>query len=74
MPIYEYICWDCGKQFEVIRPISEADAPITCQHCKGENTRRMLSVFYASSGGRVIAGNTSGCAGCTSTSCATCKH
>lgn len=74
MPIYEYLCKDCGTHFEVMRPMNEADAPIACQQCKGEHTYRLISLFFASSGGRVVAGNSSGCAGCSSTSCATCKQ
>ncbi len=77
MPIYEYICQDCGAQFEALRSIKEADRPIPCQECQGEHTTRMVSVFYAQSGGRVIAGSSSesgGCGGCAGGSCASCGH
>jgi hypothetical protein len=30
MPIYEYVCQDCEKTFETIRPMGQSDAPITC--------------------------------------------
>ncbi|MBN2547915.1 MAG: zinc ribbon domain-containing protein [Anaerolineales bacterium] len=74
MPIYEYLCLDCGKEFEVVRPMKEADLPIPCQQCQGEHITRKLSVFNACSGGRVVAGASSGCAGCSASSCAGCKH
>jgi putative FmdB family regulatory protein len=75
MPIYEYVCLDCGERFETIRPIKEADAPIACRECESQHTSRLLSLFFAQSGGRVVAGGgSSGCAGCTSTSCSTCGH
>ncbi len=35
MPIYEYICHSCGKEFEVLRKFSDT-SPTTCQFC-GEN-------------------------------------
>lgn len=73
MPIYEYACEDCGAQFEVIRPMKDADAPIGCTKCQGQRTGRMLSVFYAQSGGRSIAGTGgSACSSCSGGSCSSC--
>ena len=74
MPIYEYICLDCGKRFEQMRSIKEADSPIACQDCAGQHTSRALSVFFASSGGRAVAGGGGGCASCSGGSCASCRH
>ena len=74
MPIYEYLCQDCGSRFELLRSIKEADNPILCKSCKSEHTQRAVSVFFAQSGSQIIAGgNTSGCAGCTSGSCSSCN-
>jgi putative FmdB family regulatory protein len=73
MPIYEYICLDCKQRFEVLRPMKDADEPILCAACQGEHTSRLLSVFFASSGGKVVAGGASGCASCSSSNCATCR-
>jgi putative FmdB family regulatory protein len=74
MPIYEYICKDCGKRFEVIRSIKDADSPIACKSCQSDRTNRAVSVFYAQSGSQIIAGgNGGGCAGCSSGSCSTCN-
>jgi putative FmdB family regulatory protein len=72
MPIYEYICKDCGERFETLRAMKDADAPMACQNCNSQHTSRMLSVFFAQSGGRVVAGGNGGCAGCSSSSCASC--
>jgi putative FmdB family regulatory protein len=74
MPIYEYICLDCGERFEAIRLMKDADAIIECQECRSEHTSRLLSLFNAQSGGRVVAGGNSYCASCSSGSCATCGH
>ena len=71
MPIYEYTCQDCQTSFEMIRSFKDADSKIECIKCKGENTKRRISLFNASSGGRVIAGG-SDCGGCSGGSCNTC--
>jgi putative FmdB family regulatory protein len=73
MPIYEYVCLDCGDRFELIRSMKEADEPIACQSCESEHTSRLLALFNAHSGGRVVAGTReSGCAGCSGGSCSCC--
>ena len=74
MPIYEYMCFDCGKRFEAIRAMKEADAPIECAKCASEHTGRQIAVFYAhGGGGKVLAGGGGGgCAGCGGGSCASC--
>jgi putative FmdB family regulatory protein len=74
MPIYEYICFDCGKKFEAIRPIKDADKTIECVKCQSEHTGRQLAVFFASSGGKVLAGGGGGCGSCGGGSCASCGH
>jgi len=75
MPIYEYICQDCGCRFDALRLMKEADSPINCKKCNSSKTKRALSVFFAQSGGRIVAGNQdSGCANCSSGSCASCRN
>ncbi len=73
MPIYEYVCLDCGEKTEVMRPIKDADAPLACPKCQSEHTSRLLSLFFATSGGRVVAGGGSACSTCSSSSCSTCN-
>jgi putative FmdB family regulatory protein len=76
MPIYEYFCLDCKQKFEILRPMKDADVPISCEKCHSEHTSRMLTVFNAHSGGRAVAGasSASGCASCAGGSCASCGH
>ncbi len=74
MPIYEYTCKVCGNRFETLRAIKEADLPIPCKNCQSNQTQRAVSLFFAQSGSRIIAGgNTAGCAGCSSGSCSSCN-
>ena len=41
MPIYEYVCNDCGYDFERIQSFSD-DPVDTCPHCQG-SVRRVIS-------------------------------
>ena len=75
MPIYEYICQDCGNRFDALRSFKQADEPIPCDVCTSQNTKRALSVFNAHSSGRVVTGNNpSGCSGCSGGTCSSCGH
>jgi len=49
MPLYEYKCKKCGKRFEKVVSISEADKKPECPHCSGKDTEKLLSVFAAKS-------------------------
>lgn len=71
MPIYEYQCQDCHTNFELIRPIKEADLGAACVNCQSQNIKRRISLFNASSEGRSIAGGGS-CSGCAGGACNTC--
>ncbi len=73
MPLYEYLCIDCREKFEVLRPMGEADTPVDCTLCNSTNTSRTISVFFAQSGGRVVAGGAQSCSTCSSNACATCR-
>ena len=73
MPLYEYKCLDCETGFDALRAMADADAPIACPKCGGEDTCRMISLFSAIGSQGVIAGAGSSCGSCTpSSSCATC--
>jgi putative FmdB family regulatory protein len=43
MPIFEYICNDCGRGFEKILP--RHDSTAECPHCNSESVEKQLSVF-----------------------------
>jgi putative FmdB family regulatory protein len=54
MPIYEYQCQECGKEFEkLVRSISSTPE-VECPHCGGKKVKKALSLFgtkSSSSGG-----------------------
>jgi putative FmdB family regulatory protein len=73
MPLYEYMCLDCKTRFDALRSMKDADLQIDCVQCGGNHTSRLISLFNAQSGGRVIASSApTSCAGCSATSCSTC--
>ena len=44
MPIYEYYCHHCNKEYQLIRPPSQADEPAPCKDC-GRPGQRQLTTF-----------------------------
>ncbi|HZW06172.1 MAG TPA: hypothetical protein VFF65_03535 [Phycisphaerales bacterium] len=65
MPIYEYTAQD-GTKIELIRPMADADKPVTDPEGKGRTFTRVMSTF-ASGGGAAQAGGGhvhSGMCGC----------
>lgn len=74
MPIYEYVCLDCKKEFELIRSMSQKDAPTACPACGTENSRRKLALTVAMSGGHAVSGSGGGCGSCSGGNCSSCGH
>jgi putative FmdB family regulatory protein len=74
MPIYEYVCEKCRREFSLLRPMSEADFPTACEECGHARTKRKLSLFSARTGeGTAVAGTSGGsCSGCAGGSCGSC--
>jgi len=46
MALYEFVCPECKKQFEVRRSIHEADKITNCPSC-GKKANKLVSVFSA---------------------------
>ncbi len=44
MPIYEYYCVNCNREFEVLRPASQSQNSAPCKIC-GQPAQRQLSTF-----------------------------
>lgn len=75
MPIYEYLCPECGNKFELMRPISKSSEPADCPKCK-HKAERTVSKFVSRNGGADAMsssdGGSSGCSSCSGGSCSTC--
>jgi putative FmdB family regulatory protein len=48
MPIFEYLCKDCGHKFERIVP--RYDSAVDCSHCNSAKVEKQLSVFAVAGG------------------------
>lgn len=71
MPIYEYVCNDCGERYEqIVMSKSQATA---CPKCASKKHTLQLSVFAApANGSKSSAGSSAssgGSCGCTPHSC-----
>ncbi|HEX4858636.1 MAG TPA: zinc ribbon domain-containing protein [Usitatibacteraceae bacterium] len=64
MPIYEYQCSDCKKDFEKL--VRASDPALACPHCGGTHLSKKLSTFAAvtSGGGSSMADLPAACQTC----------
>ena len=63
MPIYEFQCKDCNKNFEKLVMIASAMDVVTCKHCNSSNVRKLISATSSKPAGGVSipSGALSGC-------------
>jgi len=74
MPIFEYICEQCGHEFELL--VFRSDEP-KCATCGASNLRKKMSSFGFSSGEKSESSsgsNGSSCGSCSSSNCSSCGH
>lgn len=71
MPIYEFRCGKCGREFEKL--VFSHTGRVTCPGCSSPRVERKLSAFAmkTSSGFKPSSGG-GGCGGCTSRNCSSC--
>ncbi len=50
MPLYEYHCPECGKDFDEFRSMDHRDAEGQCPSCGGAKSERKLSLFASNWG------------------------
>lgn len=48
MPIYEYYCASCDREFQVVRPISQSDEPAPCSECENDGQRQLSNFAFTS--------------------------
>ncbi len=76
MPIYEYKCNGCGKEFETL--VMGKTEP-ECPGCDSRDLTRLMSAcgYVSKTGGSggepaVTSSSSSGCGSCSSTNCGSC--
>jgi putative FmdB family regulatory protein len=47
MPVYEFICRDCQKPFEVVHPIGQPHGDVKCPGCGSRNVDRDYRHIHA---------------------------
>ncbi len=48
MPLFDYLCLDCGKVSEIL--VADSDNPPGCCHCDSVNLKKLLSAHSSMSG------------------------
>jgi len=69
MPLYEYICKQDGAVLELLRPMAQADEPVTDPTGKNRVFKRKHSTFAAKGGNdqpsrNLLSSNAGGCCPC----------
>jgi len=72
MPIFEYVCQNCGKEFEKL--VFRTDEEVVCPACGQQSVNKLMSACAAKVGYKFTSTSkgASSCTGCTATSCSTC--
>jgi putative FmdB family regulatory protein len=48
MPLYEYICRDCGEKFSEVLRVKEHDTKkVQCPKCESANLTKVIEPFFA---------------------------
>ncbi len=45
MPIYTYICKDCGEKFDILVGVTSGKKEVKCEKCNSKNIHRALTSF-----------------------------
>lgn len=48
MPLFEYVCGECGQGFEKL--VRFAEAEVRCPYCDSQAVQRQLSLFAVTGG------------------------
>ena len=72
MPLYEYKCLDCGKLFELLCKLEQADNSHSCIYCGSLKTNRQLSRFFANNSTGAITRQSKTCNSCSDHCCGNC--
>ena len=70
MPLYEYVCKECGSEFEKMVRISQLDISPVCPSCGSDQTQKQISNFASRLVGQTAgaSASTSSASSCSSSS------
>ncbi|OGV58574.1 MAG: hypothetical protein A2X49_00535 [Lentisphaerae bacterium GWF2_52_8] len=71
MPIYEFECLSCGREFDEL--VRNAGQAVECCKCSSKKIRKKMSVFGFSGGGRTKTSDSGhSCSSCSGGNCGSC--
>jgi len=71
MPLFEYRCKKCNKEFEEL--VRNSEEKVCCPGCRSGKVEKKLSVFAHKSGDKFrSSSSSSSCDSCTAGSCSSC--
>ncbi len=50
MPIYTYICNECGEKFDLLVGVTAQQEELKCKKCNSRNIKKSLSTFSVGGG------------------------
>jgi len=71
MPIFEFVCGDCGNEFEEL--VMSRSAEVSCPKCASSRVNKMMSVCAVKSGDKFVSSSGGdGCSSCGTKHCGSC--
>ena len=61
MPIYTYICRDCGEKFDILIGVTSEKKEVKCEKCNSKNIQRTLNSFSVGGSNNRIGSSGSSC-------------
>jgi putative FmdB family regulatory protein len=52
MPVFDYQCTECGKNYDLYHKVREVKEDIVCPSCGSTNHKKLMSVPNVSTGGK----------------------
>ncbi len=50
MPVYDYVCHECHKPFEIVLTFQEHEKDVKCPLCGSARVEQVATAFYAVGG------------------------
>jgi putative FmdB family regulatory protein len=66
MPIFEFICQECGTPFEELVRSSNAVGEVSCPYCESSQVAKQISTFALQVAGSAISFSSAPSASCSS--------
>jgi len=72
MPIYEFLCKQCGTRMEALVAIGR-EKSVSCKSCGNKDLEKLISSFGIGGSSNKLKATVDSCTTCSATSCDSCK-